>query len=208
MQRKPMRTSTPTRPWPFLAAILLAAAALHAEPPVPLPDDPACTAQDRVFMRQAYELAAKAVKEGNAPFGALLVVDGKVVAEYTNQVAATHDPTRHAELGLISAYAPKLPHEDFRRGTLYASSEPCIMCSGAILHAGVMRIVYGTTEAQFQKFIHPDGSQKPLTCREIMARTYPAVQVLGPLMEQEGLALHAVYWPEAMKTWKNRTDAR
>ncbi len=188
---------------PALILSLFASTMLaNAASPKALPDDPACTAADRAYMKEAYQLAGEAVKKGNAPFGALLVVDGKVVAKYMNNVAKSHDPTRHAELGLISAYAPKISREDFRSGTLYASSEPCIMCSGAILNAGVMRVVYGVTEAQFQKFIKDTDDKKPLTCRETMARTYPAVKVLGPLMEKEGLVQHAAYWPEAMKKWQ------
>lgn len=191
----------------FLPALLMAlvatVATLPAASPKPLPDDPACTAQDRAFMQKAYDLAAKAVKKGNAPFGALLVVDGKIVAEYMNKVATAHNPTQHAELGLISAYSPKLPHADFHNGTLYASSEPCVMCTGAIIFSGINRIVYGTTESQFQKFIGNENPGKaPLTCREIVKRTNPYVKVLGPLMEKQGLAQHATYWPEAMKKWR------
>lgn len=181
---------------------LASTALLAAASPEPLPDDPACTAADRVFMRKAYEVAEGAVKGGSAPFGAVLVIDGKIVAEAGNDVAGSRDPTRHAELALISTCAPKIPREDFRRATLYASSEPCIMCSGAILNSGVMRVVYGTTEAQFQKFINPAPDKNPLTCREIIARTYPEITVCGPLMEKEGLAQHAAYWPEAMKKWR------
>lgn len=189
----------------LLVGFLSSAALLNAAPPNPLPDDPACTAQDRAFMQKAYDLADKAVKKGNAPFGALLVVDGKIVAEYTNKVATSHNPTQHAELGLISAYAPKLPHNDFHNGTLYASSEPCVMCTGAILNSGINRIVYGTSESQFQKFIGNEKPGKaPLTCREIIKRTNPYVKVLGPLMEKQGLAQHATYWPEAMKKWQHQ----
>jgi tRNA(Arg) A34 adenosine deaminase TadA len=186
----------------LLSFYLASMAVLTAASPEPLPDDPACTDADRVFMQKAYDAAADAVKKGSAPFGAVLVIDGKVVAEAGNDVAGSHDPTRHAELALISTYAPKISREDFRRATLYASSEPCIMCSGAILNSGVMRVVYGTTEAQFQKFINPATDKNPLTSREIIARTYPEIKVCGPLMEKEGLAQHAAYWPEAMKKWR------
>ncbi len=58
----------------------------NAASPKALPDDPACTAADRAYMKEAYQLAGEAVKSGNAPL-ALLVVDGKVVAKYMNNVA-------------------------------------------------------------------------------------------------------------------------
>jgi len=180
---------------------LLMQATLLATPPVPLPDDPACTEEDRGFMERAYELAREAVKAGNAPFGAVLVVDGKIIAEGRNRVATNHDPTQHAELALISEFAPKIDRDTFRRGVLYASSEPCTMCCGAILNAGIPKVVYGTTESQFQLIINDLPTKNPLTSREVMARENPAVQVSGPLMEKEGLALHQSYWPEAMKKW-------
>ncbi len=63
------------------------------------------------------------------------------------------------------------------------------MCSGAILNAGVMRVVYGVTEAQFQKFIKDTDDKKPLTCRETMARTYPAVKGARPADGKSGRRL-------------------
>jgi len=177
---------------------------LRADPPAPLPDDPTGTDADRLFIGRTYELAREAVAEGNAPFGAVLVVDGKIEAEFRNDGATSHDPTRHAELGLISTFSPKLDHQSFRGGTLYASSEPCIMCCGAILNAGILRIVYGTTESQFQLIIRDQQRQNQLTSREIMARANPEVQVVGPLMEKEGLEIHHAYWPEQMKKWSQR----
>lgn len=179
----------------------LAQSALLAAPPVPLPDDPTCTEADRGFMERAYELAREAVKAGNAPFGALFVVDGKIIAEGRNRVATNHDPTQHAELAMISEFAPKIDRDTFRRGVLYASSEPCTMCCGAILNAGIPKVVYGTTESQFLLFFNNTPAKNPLTSREVMARENPAVQVSGPLMEKEGLAIHQTYWPEVMKQW-------
>jgi len=174
---------------------------LWAADPTPRPDDPACTAADRVFMERTYELARDAVKKGNAPFGAVLVVDGKIVAEAENTVATDHDPTKHAEAGLISAFGPKVDRATFARSTLYASSEPCTMCCGAILNAGIPKLVYGVTESQFRLFLEPTPRKNPLTSREIMARSWPHVEVRGPLMEREGLEAHASFWPEALKRW-------
>ena len=184
-------------------AVALLSSLLLADPPAALPDDPACTEVDRGFIKRTYELAQEAMDAGSAPFGAVLVSDGKIVAEYRNDVSTSHDPTHHAELALISTFSPKLDHETFRNGTLYASSEPCIMCCGAILNAGILRVVYGTTEAQFQRIIRDQPKPDPLTSREIIARANPAVQVCGPLMEKEGLALHQAYWPGQMKKWQS-----
>lgn len=81
----------------MVTALLASVVLLSAASPNPLTDDPSCTAEDRAFMQKAYALAADAMKKGNAPFGALLVIDGKIAAEYGNEVATSHDPTRQAE---------------------------------------------------------------------------------------------------------------
>jgi len=180
---------------------MLMANGLQAGVPKALPNDPACSQADRVFMERAYELAREGLKKGNPPFGAVLVLDGKIIGEASNITEATHDPTRHAELVLISKMTPKLSHADLGRCVLYTSSEPCTMCCGAILAGGVAKVVYGVTEAQFQKIIRDQSSKHSLNSREIMARSGNRVTVLGPLMEQEGLAIHEAYWPAAMKKW-------
>ena len=167
---------------------------LHAGP-APLPDDPACTPQDKVFMARAYDDAKRAVEQGSRPFGAVLVKDGKVIAEFSNCEMTTGDVTKHAETGLISAFSPKIDRATFAASTLYASSEPCTMCCGAIRFAGIGRVVYGVTESQFIKIIGQPVGEHPLTSKEVLARTAPQVKVLGPLMEGEGLALHESYWP-------------
>ena len=180
----------------FLIVILCLMAAISspAAAPVPLPDDPACTAVDRQFMLRALELVRKSVAQGRHPFSAVLVKDGQVLAEYVNQSDLTHDVTQHAESGLISKFAPKLDRATLAACTLYASSEPCTMCCGAIRFSGIKRVVYGVTETQFLLTWGFPLTSHPLAIREIMARTAPDIQVLGPLMEAEGLKLHAEYW--------------
>ncbi len=172
---------------------------VSATPPPALPDDPACTAEDRTFMARAYELARKPVRDGTgAPFGAVLVLDGKIIAEYSNCEVATHDPTKHAETGLISAFGAKIDRATFARATLYTSSEPCTMCCGAIRFAGIRQVVYGTTEAQFERIIGDAPPAHPLDSREVFTRTAPGTVVRGPLMEAEGLAIHETYWPTVL----------
>lgn len=185
-------------PGSAVACLLLAfSPPLRAVSPAPLPDDPACTDIDRAFMERAYEMARRATEhDAGRPFGAVLVVDGRVVAEYSNCELATHDPTKHAETGLITTFAPKLGRDTLARATLYTSSEPCTMCCGAIRFAGIRRVIYGTTEARFLLVLGAPPDPHPLTSKEIFARTAPGTVVLGPLLEAEGLAIHEAYWPK------------
>ncbi len=178
----------------------------------PLPDDPACDAADRAFMVRANALARAAVEHGNHPFSALLVKDGVVIFEYENTIYSTRDLTQHAETGLIGKATQRFDPATLAACTLYASTEPCIMCCGAIRWAGIRRVVYGTTATQLMRVVgsviaasRPAGAEPPapavapspppLECREVFARTEPSVQVKGPLLEAEGLAIHEAYWP-------------
>lgn len=182
----------------------VACAALRATATVtPRPDDPACDATDRKFMTRALELARSAVAHGNHPFSALLVEDGRIIFEYENTIYTTHDLTQHAETGLIGKATQKFSPETLARCTMYASTEPCIMCCGAIRWAKIKRVVYGVTATQLMKVVDavlppapgiPRVAQ-PLECREIFARTEPSISVRGPLLEAEGLTIHESYWP-------------
>ena len=163
--------------------------------PAGAPDDPGCTAEDKVYMARAYELAQFATTHGGGPFGALLVKDGKVLAEFSNCVHSTGDITKHAETGLISAFSPKIDRATFAKSTLYTSTEPCAMCCGAICFSGIGRVVYGVSEAPFIQVMGLPADPDPLTSHEILRRIAPGMKVLGPLMEAEGLKVHEGYWP-------------
>ncbi len=156
-------------------------------------------------MQRALELARDSVAHDWRPFSGVLVKDGKIIAEYQNQEAVLHDVTQHAETGLIAKFSPTIDRATFAQCTLYASSEPCTMCSGAIRFAGIGRVVYGVTEAQFVRVIGFPPEDHVFTCREILARTAPGVKVLGPLYEAEGLAVHAAYWPKHPLTSQPKT---
>jgi tRNA(Arg) A34 adenosine deaminase TadA len=158
-------------------------------------DDKACTAVDRAYMTRAYELARYAINHGGGPFGALLVKDGKILAEFSNCVHSTGDVTKHAETGLISTFSPKIDRDTFSKSTLYTSTEPCAMCCGAIVFAGIGRVVYGTSEGPFELVMGLPPDKEPLRSHEIIGRISPQTKVLGPLMEAEGLEIHEGYWP-------------
>jgi tRNA(Arg) A34 adenosine deaminase TadA len=179
----------------LIAPFLLLTSSMLGAFPSASSDDGACTAQDRVYMTRAYQLARYAITHGGGPFGALLVKDGKILAEFSNCVHSTGDVTKHAETGLISTFSPKIDRDTFSKSTLYTSTEPCAMCCGAIVFAGIGRVVYGTSEGPFELVMGLTPDKEPLRSHEIIGRISPQTKVLGPLMEAEGLGIHEGYWP-------------
>jgi len=159
------------------------------------PDDPMATESDRAFIRRAYEIARNAVAHGNHPFGALLVRDGRVMAEFENEVITSKDLTHHAETGLVAFASRTLPPGTMESCTLYTSTEPCLMCCGAIYWAGIQRIVYGTSEVQMDVLINAASKDRRIPSREVFDRLNPSMTIIGPVLEAEGLAIHASFWP-------------
>ena len=101
---------------------------------------------DQQYMRMAIEQAQLAAQSGEVPVGAVLVRDGQVIAKAFNKPIATHDPSAHAEMLALREAA--LSEENYRipGTTLYVTLEPCAMCSGAIFHARIDRVVYGAPD--------------------------------------------------------------
>ena len=97
------------------------------------------------FMRRAITLAHENIRCGGGPFGAVIVKDGRVVAEGVNQVTTTNDPTAHAEVVAIRAACKSLATFQLAGCDLYTSCEPCPMCLGAIYWARPSRIFYAGT---------------------------------------------------------------
>jgi guanine deaminase len=101
---------------------------------------------DSLFLSRAVKLSKAHMEAGHGgPFGAVLVFEGKVVAEGWNQVTSTNDPTAHAEVVAIRRACTALNRFDLRGATLYTSCEPCPMCLASALWARVDRIVYANT---------------------------------------------------------------
>ena len=101
---------------------------------------------DVQFMRYALNRAVEAGERGEVPVGAIVVVDGEIVAEGFNQPIAANDPTAHAEIVAIRRAAAQLRNYRLTGASLYVTIEPCQMCVGAMIHARIARLVYGAPE--------------------------------------------------------------
>ena len=97
-------------------------------------------------MRLALEQARLAAAAGEVPVGAVIVRDGQVIATGRNAPVASHDPTAHAEIAALRSAAQLAGNYRLDGCTLYVTLEPCAMCSGAMLHARLGRVVYGAAD--------------------------------------------------------------
>ncbi len=101
---------------------------------------------DEDYIRLALDLAREAAAVGEVPVGALVVKDGEIVGRGFNAPISGFDPTAHAEIQAMRDAAQKLGNYRLVGCTLYVTLEPCAMCSGAIQHARIARLVYGAAD--------------------------------------------------------------
>ena len=98
------------------------------------------------FMQLAFHLATQAALNGEVPVGAIVVKDGVIIGRGSNAPVGLHDPTAHAEIIAMREAAQHLGNYRLVDCTLYVTLEPCAMCSGAMQHARIARLVYGASD--------------------------------------------------------------
>lgn len=155
-----------------------------------LPDDPT----DREYVERTIRLAEEAVAAGNTPFGALLVVDGEVVREARNETRTEDDVTAHPELTLARWAARELDADERAACTMYASTEPCPMCSTAIHYAGIDRVVFGVDGETLGEL---SGGVVPIPCEEVIRRGGGETTVEGPIAVDAAMAVHRSFFGES-----------
>ena len=101
---------------------------------------------DAAFMREALALAAEGARAGEVPVGAVVVQDGRVIGRGYNRPITSHDPTAHAEIVALREAAAAVGNYRLPGCRLYVTLEPCAMCVGAMVHARLARVVYGTRD--------------------------------------------------------------
>lgn len=104
------------------------------------------TPEDASWMRAALALAREAGAAGEVPVGAVVVRDGVMIGAGFNQPISARDPTAHAEIVALRSAAVEVGNYRLPGATLYVTVEPCTMCAGALVHARIARLVYGTIE--------------------------------------------------------------
>ncbi len=148
------------------------------------------------LIRVAIDVARKARDKGNHPFGAILVdKEGQILMEAENTVITGRDCTAHAELNLMRQASRKYDRDFLESCTLYSSTEPCPMCSGAIFWGNVRRVVFGLSEAGLYEMTGEETEEVLyLPCRELFKNGKKSIEVLGPILEEEARKVHEGFW--------------
>lgn len=154
-------------------------------------------ARDLALLQHVVEIAKRARQNGNHPFGALLAgPDGEILLEAENSVVTSKDCTGHAETNLMRLASQKYDDEFLERCSLYSSTEPCVMCSGAIYWGGVGRVAYALSEAKLYEITgaDPRNPTMSLPCRDVFAHGQRTIQVEGPFDMPEAITVHLDFW--------------
>lgn len=102
--------------------------------------------EDARYVDLALVEARRAADAGEVPIGAVVVLDGRVIARAHNAPITLRDPTAHAEVLALRAAARETGNYRLERTSVYTTVEPCLMCCGALVHARVARLVYGAAD--------------------------------------------------------------
>lgn len=150
---------------------------------------------DNSFMARAIQLSIENVRSGRGgPFGTVVVKDGAIISEATNQVTATNDPTAHAEVLAIRHACKKLGVFDLQGCEIYTSCEPCPMCLGAIYWARLTRVYFANTAADASKVGFDDSAIYREIAQPHAKRQIPMIQ----MMRKEALA--------AFREWEDKPN--
>ena len=128
------------------------------------------------------------------PFGAVIVRDGKVIAEGWNEVTSSNDPTAHGEVVAIRRACEAVGSFSLTGATIYSSCEPCPMCLGAIYWARLDRLIFANSREQASAIGFDDSLIYDEVAKPISARLIPTIHM--PLIEAD----------EVFREWRNKPD--
>jgi len=146
------------------------------------------------FMLKAIELSVSSTNNAGGPFGCVIVKDNKIIAEGSNKVTSSNDPTAHAEIVAIRDACQKLNTFNLSGSDLYSSCEPCPMCLSAIYWARIDNVYYANTRNDAQKIDFDDSLIYEQLTKNIKERKIPMHQ----MMREEAL--------KAFELWDKKID--
>ena len=149
---------------------------------------------NKKFMERAIELSIESVNNNGGPFSSVIVKEGKIIAEGSNRVTSTNDPTAHGEIVAIRQACKKLNDFYLKGSELYSTCEPCPMCLSAIYWARIDKIYYANTRNDAQKIDFDDSLIHLELQKNVNKRKIPMIQI----MREEAL--------KAFSLWNNKTD--
>ena len=152
---------------------------------------------DEKFMRFAIDKAREGIRNGQTPFGACIVKDGKIISCVHNLVWKSMDITAHAEIHAIRDACKKLNTIDLSGCVIYSTCEPCPMCFSACHWAKISKIVYGTKIEDAKNF---GFSELTISNKKMKQSGNSSIEVIGDFLLEENLKL--------FKLWSNRKDKR
>ena len=153
------------------------------------------TPHDHHFVSQVLGLAQLSREQGHHPFAAMVVsAAGEVIAQAMND--SSTDRTAHAEMNALRLASQRFSTAELADATLYSSAEPCAMCAGGAYWSGVGRVVYALSEASLLALTgnDPENPTLSLPCREVFARGWRDIEIIGPLREDEARLAHEGFW--------------
>ena len=130
------------------------------------------------YMKRAIELSIESVNKGGGPFGSIVVKDNKIIAEGSNKVTPTNDPTAHGEIVAIRAACKELNNFNLSGCELYSSCEPCPMCLSAVYWARIDKVYYANTREDARKIDFDDSLIYTELQKSIDKRKIPMIQIL------------------------------
>ena len=134
---------------------------------------------DEAYMQQALKEAQKAFDAGEVPVGAVIVMNGQVIARAHNQVELLTDSTAHAEILALTSAFNSMGSKYLPEATLYVTLEPCLMCCGALYWSKIGRIVYGASDEK-NGYKKTAGDKNPF---------HPKTELLGGILKEDAAQL-------------------
>ncbi len=144
------------------------------------------------FMQVALDLAKQAASNGEVPVGAVVVSNGEIIGRGSNAPISLSDPSAHAEIQALRDAAKTLSNYRLIDCTLYVTLEPCVMCTGAIQHARIAKLVYGASDPK-------TGACGSVVNLMAESKLNHHTEVLGGVMAEECGTLLSAFFRERRK---------